>query len=60
VLVTAVKDETGFLVGMAIWDTKEDFLAARKEMAKTYVHPNFEVLENTPNQFYFGEPAFWG
>jgi hypothetical protein len=62
VLVTTVKDETdGCLVGIAIWDTRENFLAERKEIAKTYTHSvDFDVVEDREVQFLYGEPAFWG
>ncbi len=62
VMVTAVKDETeGCLMGMAIWDTKEDFLAARKEIAKTFKHSvDFSAIEDREIQFLWGESQFWG
>jgi hypothetical protein len=62
VMVTAVKDETeGYLIGMAIWDTKEDFLKARKEMAKTFRHSvDFSAIEDRDVEFLWGEPQFWG
>ncbi len=61
-MVTAVKDETGgFLIGMAMWDTREDFLAARKKLARTFRHSvDFEVVEDREVQFLYGKPVFWG
>jgi len=58
IMVHLLKDEkSGVLIGLAIWDTKEHFMQAQKDMAKALEGINFELLEDIPHQLYFGEPV---
>jgi len=60
IIVTAGRDELGgFIFALAIWDSKENFLAARSEVAKALVRVNFDALEDIPHKLYMGEPSVW-
>ncbi len=60
IIVTAGKDESnGFIFAVAIWDTKENFVAAQGDMRKVLEGVNFDELEDIPRKLYFGEPAVW-
>jgi len=60
IVITAGKDEMGgFIFAFAIWDSKENFLAARHAMAKALEGVDFGALEDVPHQLYLGEPAVW-
>ena len=59
-LVTAAKDELGgSIMALAIWDSKENFQAARGDMVKTLEGVDFDALEDVPRKLYFGEPVLW-
>jgi hypothetical protein len=67
IFTAPIKDsEAGVLIGLSIWDTKENFDAAWKELSKTRPERRardgfrFEDVETEPHQFYSGEPAAWG
>jgi heme-degrading monooxygenase HmoA len=47
--VHTLKDEsTGELVGLAIWDSKESFLAARPALMKATENDDFDAWESEP------------
>jgi heme-degrading monooxygenase HmoA len=49
VSVHTLKDEkTGELVGLAIWDSKESFLAARPALMKATENDDFDAWEKEP------------
>jgi heme-degrading monooxygenase HmoA len=49
VSVQTLKDEkTGELVGLAIWDSKESFLAARPALMKATENDDFDAWEKEP------------
>ncbi len=59
-MVTGLKDETkGAIIGLAIWDSKENFLAAREDIMKSIADMDFEDLLSSPIEVYFSEPAIW-
>jgi hypothetical protein len=67
IFTAPVKDEeAGVLIGLSIWDMKENFEAAWKELAKSQperrakMGVDFERLETEPHKVYGGEPAVWG
>ena len=67
IFTAPIKDENaGVLIGLSIWDTKENFEAAWKELSKTEPERRaregvkFEELEDEPHRVYSGEPAVWG
>ncbi len=62
-LTTPIKDEEArVLIGFAIWDCKEHFLSAWKELSQTESKRRadegvvFEELEDIPHKVYSGEP----
>lgn len=58
IVIHLLKDEKpGVLIGLAIWDTKEHFMQAQKDMAKALEGINFELLEDIPHKLYFAEPV---
>ncbi len=67
IFTAPIKDkEAGVLIGLSIWDTKENFEAAWNELSKTEPARRaregirFEELEDEPHKVYSGEPAVWG
>jgi hypothetical protein len=61
-VVTAVKDEkAGVLIGLSVWNSKQDFEAAWKEPSATEPKRRaaagfrFEDHESEPHKFYSGE-----
>jgi hypothetical protein len=59
IMVFGWKDEsTGALIGTALWNTKEDFLAARPDLAKAVEGVDFEEID-TSTEVYRGEPVVW-
>jgi hypothetical protein len=59
ITVFAWKDEaSGALIGMALWDTKADFDAARPEMMKALEGVDFEPLDYSVES-YRGSPVVW-
>jgi hypothetical protein len=57
--VFAWKDEeSGSLIGTAFWDTKEDWQAARPDMAKALEGVDFEELDYS-SEVYKGSPVLW-
>ncbi len=51
-------DETGALIGTALWDTKSDFDAARPAMKKALEGVDFEQLDCS-SEAYRGAPVLW-
>jgi hypothetical protein len=59
ITVFAWKDEeTGALIGTALWDTKADYEAARPDMSKALEGIDFEPLEYSA-EVYRGSPVHW-
>jgi len=59
ITVFAWKDEeTGALIGTALWDTKADYEAARPDMDKALEGVDFEPLEYSAD-VYRGSPVHW-
>ncbi len=57
--VFAWKDEeSGSLIGTALWDTKEDWQAARPDMAKALEGVDFKELDYSA-EAYRGSPVLW-
>ena len=57
IMIHLPKDEkSGVLIGLAIWDTKEHFMLAQKDMTRALKGINFELLEDAPHKLYFAEP----
>lgn len=46
-------------MALAIWDSKENFMAARDDMVKSIEGVDFDALEDVPRKLYFGEPVVW-
>ncbi len=58
IAVYALKDEqTGALIGLAVWDTDEHYQAARSDMAKAIEDVNFDELESSEPLVYHAHPA---
>jgi heme-degrading monooxygenase HmoA len=54
------KDETsGVLLGTTIWDTKEDYDAARPDMNKAMAGADWRTLDASM-EIYRGPPIVWG
>ncbi|MDA4121946.1 MAG: hypothetical protein OK456_02050 [Thaumarchaeota archaeon] len=51
-------DKTGALIGTALWDTKEDYEAARPDMNKALEGVDFEPLDFSV-EAYRGSPVVW-
>lgn len=51
-------DKTGALIGTALWDSKDDFDAARPDMEKALEGVDFETLEHSA-EAYRGSPVGW-
>jgi len=51
-------ESTGAMIGTALWDSKEDFLAARTDLARGIEGINFEELDFS-SEGYRGEPLIW-
>jgi hypothetical protein len=51
-------DESGALIGTALWDTKADFEAARPDMVKALEGVDFTPLEHSV-EAYRGSPVIW-
>jgi hypothetical protein len=57
--VFAWKDEeSGALIGTALWDRKEDWLAAMPDMRKALEGVNFDELDYSA-EAYRGSPVLW-
>jgi hypothetical protein len=60
VMVTAAKDELGGnIMALAVWDTRENFMAARGDAAKSLEGVDFDSLEDVPRKLCMGEPVVW-
>jgi hypothetical protein len=51
-------DETGALIGTALWDAKADYEAARPDMSKALEGVDFKPLEYSA-EVYRGSPVLW-
>jgi hypothetical protein len=59
ITVFAWKDEeSGALIGTALWDTRSDYEAARPDMDKALEGVDFEPLEYSAD-VYRGSPILW-
>jgi hypothetical protein len=59
IFVFAWKDEeSGSLIGTALWDSKEDWLAARPAMVKALEGVDFSELDYS-SEAYRGSPVLW-
>ncbi|MCZ7586467.1 MAG: hypothetical protein M5R36_25795 [Deltaproteobacteria bacterium] len=57
-MVNTLKDEkTGKLIGLAIWDSKEQMLAARPAMAEAVKDDPFDEWESAPPEVFLLTPA---
>ena len=53
------KDEkTGVVIGTALWDTKEDYDAARPDMDKAIEGVDFRIFDSSI-EIYRGSPVAW-
>ena len=51
-------DETGALIGTALWDSKADYETARPDMVKALEGVDFEPMEFSA-EAYRGSPVLW-
>ena len=51
-------DNTGALIGITLWDTKEDYDAARPEMDKALQGADFKAYDASM-EIYRGSPVVW-
>jgi hypothetical protein len=51
-------DKTDVIIGLALWDTKEDYDAARPDMDKALEGTDFRSLDSSM-EIYRGSPAVW-
>ena len=51
-------DQTSVIVGITLWDTKEDYNAARPDMDKAIQGVDFGTLDSSM-EIYRGSPAVW-
>ena len=51
-------DTTGVLIGITLWDTKEDYDAARPDMDKALGGADFRTLDSSM-EIYRGSPVLW-
>jgi hypothetical protein len=51
-------DNTGALIGITLWDTKEDYDAARPDMDKAIQGADFRAYD-TSMEIYRGSPVAW-
>ena len=58
IMVHALKDEkANALIGLAIWDSRESYLAAREDMSKALESANFDEWEDNPPLVFDCEPV---
>ena len=51
-------DTTNVIIGMTLWDTKEDYDTARPEMDKALGDADFRTLDSSM-EIYRGSPVIW-
>ena len=51
-------DNTGVIIGITLWDTKEDYDAARSDMDKALQSTDFRTLDSSM-EIYRGSPVVW-